>query len=147
MEPGRDHAGSRRRDPGGFGRSGRRPAIEKDLKTLEGEWTVESGERRRGSYTFKGDKLEVKAPSRSYKMTVKLDPTAKPEKTIDFQIDDGPEDAKGKTSKGIYKFEDDNNTFVFCMRPEGEPTQQVRADRVRANPLQAQARKREDRLQ
>ncbi len=53
-------------------------------------------------------------------MTVKIDPTAKPEKTIDFHIDDGPDDAKGKTSKGIYKLEDDNNTFVFCMRPEGD---------------------------
>ena len=53
-------------------------------------------------------------------MTVKIDPTAKPEKTIDFQIDNGPDDAKGKTSKGIYKFEDENNTFVFCMRPEGD---------------------------
>ena len=50
-------------------------------------------------------------------MTVKIDPAAKPEKTIDFHIDEGPDDAKGKTSKGIYKFEDDNNTFVFCMRP------------------------------
>ncbi len=95
-------------------------AIAKDLKTLEGEWTVKSEGGGEIVYKFKGDKLEIKAPSRSYKMTVKLDPAAKPEKTIDFQIDDGPDDAKGKTSKGIYKFEDDNNTFVFCMRPEGD---------------------------
>ena len=53
-------------------------------------------------------------------MTVKIDPAAKPEKTIDFHIDEGLEDAKGKTSKGIYKFEDDNATFMFCMCPEGE---------------------------
>ncbi len=72
------------------------------------------------SYKFKGDKLEVTAPSRSCKMTVKIDPAAKPEKTIDFHIDEGLEDAKGKTSKGIYKFEDDNATFIFCMRPVGE---------------------------
>ena len=52
-------------------------------------------------------------------MTVKIDPAAKPEKTIDFHIDEGPDDAKGKTSKAIYKFEDDD-TFVFCMRPEGD---------------------------
>jgi len=95
-------------------------AIAKDLKALEGEWTVKSGGGGDVSYKFKGDKLEIKAPSRSYKMTVKIDPTAKPEKTIDFQIDDGPDDAKGKTSKGIYKLEDDNNTFVFCFRGEGD---------------------------
>jgi uncharacterized protein (TIGR03067 family) len=95
-------------------------AIEKDLKTLAGEWTVKSGSGEEVHYKFKGDKLEVTAPTRSYKMTIKIDPTAKPEKTIDFQIDEGPDDAKGKTSKGIYKFEDDNNTFVYCMRPEGD---------------------------
>jgi len=95
-------------------------AVEKDLRTLEGEWTVKSGEGGDVSYKFKGDKLEVTAPSRSYKMTVKVDPAAKPEKTIDFHIDEGPDDAKGKTSKGIYKLEDDNNTFVFCFRAEGD---------------------------
>ena len=95
-------------------------AIENDLKALEGEWTVTSGGGGEVQYKFKGNKLEVTAPSRSYKMTVKIDPTAKPEKTIDFKIDEGPDDAKGKTSKGIYKLEDDNNTLVFCMRPEGD---------------------------
>jgi uncharacterized protein (TIGR03067 family) len=95
-------------------------AIEKDLKVLEGEWTVKSGGEGDVLYKFKGNKLEVTAPSRSYKMTVKIDPTAKPEKSIDFQIDEGPDDAKGKTSKGIYKFEDDNNSFVFCFRAEGD---------------------------
>jgi uncharacterized protein (TIGR03067 family) len=95
-------------------------AIAKDLKALEGEWTVKSGGGGEVLYKFKGDKLEIKAPSRSYKMTVKIDPTAKPEKTIDFQIDEGPDDSNGKTSKGIYKFEDDHNTFVLCFRAEGD---------------------------
>jgi uncharacterized protein (TIGR03067 family) len=95
-------------------------AIEKDLETLEGEWTVKNENGGEVHYKFRGDKLEITAPSRSYKMTVKHDPAAKPDNTIDFQIDEAPEDAKGKTSKGIYKFEDDNDTLVFCMRPEGE---------------------------
>jgi uncharacterized protein (TIGR03067 family) len=95
-------------------------AVQKDLKTLEGEWSVKSEGGGEILYKFKGDKLEVVAPSRTYKMTVKIDPTAEPDKTIDFKIDDGPDDAKGKTSKGIYKFEDDNNSFVFCFRGEGE---------------------------
>jgi uncharacterized protein (TIGR03067 family) len=95
-------------------------AVQKDLKTLEGEWTVKSQSGDEILYKFKGDKLEVTAPSRSYKMTLKIDPTARPEKTIDFQIDDGPDDAKGKTSKGIYKFADDGKTFIFCFRGEGD---------------------------
>jgi uncharacterized protein (TIGR03067 family) len=94
-------------------------AVEKDLKKLEGEWTVKAEDGHEVSYQFKGDKLEVTAPSRSYKMTIKIDPAAKPEKTLDFHIDEGPDDAKGKTSKAIYKFEGDD-TFIFCMRPEGE---------------------------
>src|SRR5437763_2617771 len=94
-------------------------AVEKDLKKLEGEWTIPSGNGGEVHYKFKGDKLKVEAPSRSYEMTIKIDPTAKPEKTIDFKIDEAPDDAKGKTSKGIYKFEDDD-TFTFCMRPEGD---------------------------
>lgn len=95
-------------------------AVQKDLKTLEGEWTYKNQNGDEVVYKFKGNKLEITAPSRAYKMTVKLDPSARPEKTIDFQIDEGPDDAKGKTSKGIYKFEEDNKTFVFCFRGEGD---------------------------
>ena len=88
-----------------------------DLKKLQGEWTTPSAS---GSgevvYTFKDDRLTLKAPNREYKMTVKLDESAKPHKTIDFKIDEGPDEAKGQTSKGIYKFDGDDK-FVFCMTP------------------------------
>ena len=52
-------------------------------------------------------------------MTIKLDPKAKPEKSIHFHIDDGPDDAKGKDSVGIYKIEDDG-TLTICFRAEGD---------------------------
>jgi uncharacterized protein (TIGR03067 family) len=91
-----------------------------DLKKLEGKWTTPSGQGGdKVTYSFKGKKLKVEAPSRNYEMTVTLDATAKPEKTIDFKIDEGPDDAKGKTCKGIYKF-DGNDKFTFCFRPEGD---------------------------
>jgi uncharacterized protein (TIGR03067 family) len=93
--------------------------ISADLKKLEGEWTTPSRGGGDVAYTFKGDKLTVKAPTREYKMTVKLDEAAKPNKTIDLHIDEGPDDAKGKTSKGIYKFDGDDK-FVFCFTPEAE---------------------------
>lgn len=95
------------------------PAPSGDLKKLQGEWTTPSQGGDDVVYTFKGDKVTVKAPSREYKMTVKLDESAKPDKRIDLHIDEGPEDAKGKTSKGIYKFDGDDK-FVFCFTPEGE---------------------------
>jgi uncharacterized protein (TIGR03067 family) len=90
-----------------------------DLKKLEGTWTAPAGDGGTVTYTIKGKTLDIEAPSRSYKMTLKVDAAAKPEKTIDFQIDEAPDDAKGKTSKGIYKFDGDNK-LIFCFRPMGE---------------------------
>src|SRR5262249_32630863 len=90
-----------------------------DLKKLEGKWTAKSGDGGKVTYTFTGKTLKIEAPSREDAMTVTLDAAAKPEKTIDFKIDEAPDDAKGKTSKGIYKF-DGNDKFIFCFRPEGD---------------------------
>ena len=94
-------------------------AADADLKKLEGQWTAPAGNGEKVTYTFEGKTLKVVAPSRKYEMTVTLDADAKPDKTIDFKINEAPEDAKGKTSKGIYKFADDGK-FIFCFRPEGE---------------------------
>ncbi len=93
--------------------------VEAELKKLEGEWTAASAAGGEVSYKFKGKTLNIGAPSRSYTMTITVDPKAKPHKTIDFKIDEAPEDAKGKTSLGIYKFEGDD-TLVLCFRGEGE---------------------------
>ncbi len=93
--------------------------VDPDLKKLEGKWTTPSGEGGKITYIFKGKKLKIEAPSRTYEMTVTLDSTAKPDKTIDFKIDESPEDAKGKTSKGIYKFDGDNKV-ILCFCPMGE---------------------------
>jgi uncharacterized protein (TIGR03067 family) len=90
-----------------------------ELKKMEGAWSVPSGFGGEVTYTFKGKSLAIESPNRSYKMTIKLDSKAKPEKSIDFQIDEAPDDAKGKLSKGIYKFEDDG-ALTLCFRGEGE---------------------------
>ena len=102
--------------------------LDGDLKTIQGEWTVPSGSGGDVTYTFKGKSLAIESPSRSYKMTIKLDPKAKPQKAIDFHIDDGPDDAKGKDSIGIYKIEDDGN-LTICFRAEGDRPNRIRADR------------------
>jgi uncharacterized protein (TIGR03067 family) len=91
---------------------------DRDLKALQGTWTVKSAEGEETIYVFKDKTLQIEAPSRSYTMEVSLDPAAKPEKTLDLKIVEGPDDAKGKTSPGIYKFEG-TDTFVFCFRPQG----------------------------
>ena len=51
-------------------------------------------------------------------MTITLNPEAKPEKSIDLKIDEGPADAKGQTSLGIYKFDGDDK-LVICFAPTG----------------------------
>jgi len=94
-------------------------ASDGDLKKLAGKWTAPSGGGGKVTYTFNGKTLKIEAPSRTYEMTITVDATVKPEKTIDFKIDEGPEDAKGKTSKGIYKFDGDDK-FIFCFRGEGD---------------------------
>ncbi len=90
-----------------------------DLKKLEGKWTSPAHDNATSTYTFKAGKLKIVAPSRTYEMTLKIDSAAKPDKTIDFVIDEAPDDAKGKTSKGIYKFDGDDK-FIFCFRGEGD---------------------------
>ncbi len=96
--------------------------VDGDLKKLQGKWTSPAGDGGKVTYTFEGRKLKVVAPRRTYEITVTLDTAAKPEKTIDLKIDEAPDDAKGKTSRGIYKF--DGEKFVFCFRPLGDrPTE------------------------
>jgi uncharacterized protein (TIGR03067 family) len=93
--------------------------IEGDLKTIQGEWTVPSAAGGEVVYNFKGKILSIQAPTRSYKMTIKVDPKAKPEKSIDFHIDESPDDAKGKDSKGIYQL-DGEDTLTLCFSGEGD---------------------------
>jgi uncharacterized protein (TIGR03067 family) len=89
-----------------------------DLKKVEGKWEAPAGDGGKVFYTFKGNKLKIEAPTRTYEMTITLDASAKPEKAIDFKIDDAPADAKGRESKGIYKFEGEK--LILCFRPEGD---------------------------
>ena len=92
--------------------------IEGDLKKIQGRWSAPAGDGGKVKYTVEGKKLKVVAPSRTYEMTLTLDSEAKPDKTIDFKIVESPDDAKGNTSKGIYKF--DGEKFVFCFAPQGD---------------------------
>ena len=92
---------------------------EGDLKKLQGKWTAPAGDGGKVTYTFEGKTLKVVAPTRTYEIGVTLDPAAKPEKTIDMLIKEAPDDAKGKTSKGIYKIEGADKA-VLCFSPQGD---------------------------
>jgi uncharacterized protein (TIGR03067 family) len=90
-----------------------------DLKKLQGSWTSPSESGQDSVYTFKNNKLTVKAPARTYTITVKLDAAARPNKTMDMTIDEAPEDAKGKSMKAIYKIDGDDK-FTLSFRLEGD---------------------------
>jgi uncharacterized protein (TIGR03067 family) len=92
--------------------------IDGDLKAIQGKWSMKTENGNKVTYTVEGKKLKVVAPSRTYEITMTLDPEAKPFKTLDLKIDEAPDDAKGMTSPAIYKLEDEK--FIFCFSPTGQ---------------------------
>jgi uncharacterized protein (TIGR03067 family) len=87
------------------------------LKPFQGTWATE-GDGIDGKWTFDGEKVKATVNGTDYTCKVKVDADAKPLATIDFLIDDGPEDAKGKTSKGIYKL--DGEKLRLCVSLPGK---------------------------
>jgi len=88
------------------------------LKALEGTWVTKENEGVDAKFVFSGASLKASVNGMEYTCKVKLDPAAKPNSTADFEIDDGPEDAKGKTSKAIYKL--DGDKLKFCVSHPGK---------------------------
>ena len=89
-------------------------AVEGDLKTLQGEW-ISKDDSGESTWTFKGDKLHLKTPTREYEMTIKLDPAAKPEKTIDFNVSATPPNSAGTKALGIYKADLEKGKLQICF--------------------------------
>ncbi len=86
------------------------------LKPLQGTW-ASSGEGIDATWTFDGEKVKANVAGMEYTCKGKVDKDAKPA-TIDLVIEDGPEEAKGKTSKGIYKL--DGEKLTICVSVPGK---------------------------
>jgi uncharacterized protein (TIGR03067 family) len=97
-------------------------AAKKDMKALQGAWTSPLGEGE-AKWVIDGDKLALTTPRRDYKVTFTLDPDAKPHPSIDFKVEDGPEEARGKTLLGIYKIEDGAVTICIDGGGDTRPTE------------------------
>jgi uncharacterized protein (TIGR03067 family) len=87
------------------------------LKPLIGTWATD-GEGIDAKWTFEGEKVKATVNGTDYSCKVKVDKAAKPNSTIDLDIEDGPEEAKGKTSKGIYKL--DGEKLTLCVSLPGK---------------------------
>jgi uncharacterized protein (TIGR03067 family) len=88
------------------------------LKALEGTWVTKENEGVEAKFVFTGASLKASVNGMEYTCKVKVDPAAKPNATADFEIEDGPEDAKGKVSKAIYKL--DGEKLKFCVSHPGK---------------------------
>jgi uncharacterized protein (TIGR03067 family) len=95
-------------------------AVKKEKEKLKGTWKGGEGKREAVivitddsmTVTFKrGDKDRV------YKGTYKLDPTQKP-KALDFLVNEGPDEHKGKTSLQIYEL--DGDKLKWCANEPGK---------------------------
>jgi uncharacterized protein (TIGR03067 family) len=99
-------------------------AIKKNMKLLEGKWTLASsvidgekkeGDDAKGDVTFTDGKFEAQAADGTvHKGSFTIDPTKTP-KTIDSVPSEG--DAAGKTHYGIYELKDDS--LKICIATEG----------------------------
>jgi len=99
----------------------------KELEQFQGTWIpakfdvpadkkLPEGFLEKARFVFKGDKLVTMFEGKNVdEATFKLDPTKKP-KWFDVSPSGGPN--KGKTSEGIYEFDED--TLKICMGAPGQ---------------------------
>ena len=87
------------------------------LKPFQGTWATD-GEGLDAKWTFEGEKVKATVNGTDYTCKVKVDTEAKPNPTFDLDIEEGPEEAKGKTSKAIYKL--DGEKLTLCVSVPGK---------------------------
>jgi uncharacterized protein (TIGR03067 family) len=88
------------------------------LKPLQGTWVPVEDQGIDSKWTFEGEILKASVNGMDYTCKVKIDSNAKPHASLDFLIDEGPEDSKGKTSKCIYKL--DGEKLTLCVSIPGK---------------------------
>lgn len=108
-------------------------ADDKDLKDLQGKYTVTAAEKGGKvaekpdidglTVTIKGDEMILAVKGEEKKAKIKVDASKTPH-TIDISPTDGPE--KGKTFPGVYKIEKGEVTLVF--NEKGDRPKDVKAE-------------------
>jgi uncharacterized protein (TIGR03067 family) len=94
-------------------------ALSPALKAIQGTWVTSENDNLDAKWIIKGDKLEATVNGMEYVGKIKLDDKAKPHPTLDIDLTEGPEDAKGKTAKALYKIEGEK-LVVSVSHPGGD---------------------------
>ena len=87
------------------------------LKAIQGTWATSENDSIDAKWEFKGETLKASVNGMEYVGKIKVDDKAKPHSTLDIELTDGPEDAKGKTAKGVYKL--DGEKLVIAVSTPG----------------------------
>lgn len=96
-------------------------ALSPALKALQGAWTTSENDNIEAKWTFDGEKVKTEINGVEYVSKVKLDDKAKPSATADFEVTDGPDEAKGKIAYAIYRLEGDKLTIAVSTPGQERP--------------------------
>lgn len=94
--------------------------VDGDLRKMQGTWVNAAEGGAELKWVFDGDILKSTVNGTEYTSKLEVDGKGDPHPTIDFTITDGPEDAKGKKAKGIYKL--DGDKLCVCVGTPGQDT-------------------------
>ena len=93
-------------------------AVAPALKAIQGTWATSDSSEIEAKWEFKGDILKASVNGMDYVGKIKVDDKAKPHSTLDIELTEGPEDAKGKTAKAVYKI--DGDKLVIAVSHPGQ---------------------------
>jgi uncharacterized protein (TIGR03067 family) len=93
-------------------------ALSPALKAIQGTWVTSENDSIEAKWEIKGETLKASVNGMDYVGKVKVDDKAKPHSTLDIDLTEGPEDAKGKTAKAVYKI--DGDKLVIAVSHPGQ---------------------------